>query len=78
MKAIEKAKISQSFKKGYNQVQRKDIYKIKGEIMEALKVTSDPAWLRRLRGEVSPKVDEVLAIEEVFKKYGIIDVWGEN
>lgn len=65
-----------SFLKGFNQVQRKDIAKVKDELMETLQITTRPAWASRLYGEVEPRVSEAAAIEEVFARYNITDVWG--
>ncbi len=65
-----------SFEKGFNQVQKKDIQAVKQELMQALDIKTRPAWYGRLRGQVEPKVSEAKAIEEVFAKYGIKDVWG--
>lgn len=67
-----------SFQKGLNQVPLGKIPEIKKDIMEALKITSRPAWLRRLKGEVDPKTKEIQSVEAVFKRYGITkEVWGE-
>lgn len=65
-----------SFKKGLDKVPVGKFLDVKEEIMKCLKITSHPAWLRRLRGEVIPKLNEVAAIEEVFKKHSIKDIWG--
>jgi len=65
-----------SFLKGYNQVQRKDTAQVKDEIMQALCITARTNWYFRLYGKVEPKVSEAKAIEAVFEKYGITDVWG--
>lgn len=66
-----------SFQKGLNQVPLGKIPEIKNDIMQALKITSHPAWLRRLKGEVDPKTKEIQNVEEVFKRYGIKEVWGK-
>lgn len=65
-----------SFLKGFNQVKRKDIAKVKRELMETLQITTRPAWDSRLKGKVEPRVSEAEAIESVFSKYGIKEVWG--
>jgi hypothetical protein len=67
-----------SYQKGLNQVPLGKITEIKKELMEALKITSHPAWLRRLKGEVDPKTKEITSIEEVFQRYGVTkEIWGE-
>lgn len=65
-----------SFKHGYSQVQNKDLSNVKQEIMKALDITTRPAWAARLNGQVEPKVSEAAAIESIFAKYGIKEVWG--
>lgn len=65
-----------SFKRGYSQVQNKDLSNVKREIMQALEIKTRPSWAARLNGQVEPKVSEAAAIESVFAKYGISDVWG--
>jgi len=68
-----------SFKKGYGQVQRKDAPEVRKKIMQALKLNlkSRGSWKLRLDGKVEPKVTEADAIIEIFKEYGITDIWGE-
>lgn len=56
---------------------QKDISNVKSEVMSALGITTNVAWLNRLNGKVEPKVSEAKAIEETFAKYGIKEVWGE-
>lgn len=72
-----KAAVS-SFRKGYNQLQKKDVKDAKCQIMVALNLKSEVAFYQRLRGEVEPKRSEALLIEAVFKDYGIADVWGQE
>ena len=67
-----------AFQRGFSQVMNKDVQAVRHEIMEALNVTTRPAFLSRLRGEVEPKVSEAEKIEAVFSKYGVTDVWGEE
>lgn len=66
-----------SFKKGYGQVQQKDIKTIRPELMKALNINSRVSWAARLGGRVEPKVSEAEAIETVFAKYGITEIWGD-
>lgn len=66
-----------SFKKGFDQVQKKDIPEVKKKIMEALKLKFRSSWKARLDGSIEPKVSEAKKIEEIFAEYGIKDVWGE-
>ena len=66
-----------SFQKGFDQVPHGKVKQVKDELMKSLKISSRPSWLARLRGDVEPKISEVKAIEGVFAKYGIKDIWGE-
>lgn len=76
VKPVTKAKTF-SFQLGWSQVKNGDLHNVRNEIMSVLGITTRGNFLRRLRGEVDPKVSEVNAIESVFKKYGINKIWGE-
>ena len=65
-----------SFRRGYDQLQRKDIQAAKRDIMDALEITSDIGFYNRLNGKVIPRVTEAEIIESIFAKYGVIEVWG--
>ncbi|MPL74376.1 hypothetical protein SDC9_20248 [bioreactor metagenome] len=67
-----------SFQKGWGQVTIGQADAVKAEIMKKLGITSNSNWLQRLKGRVEPKVSEAKAIETVFKRYGIRDIWGEK
>lgn len=67
-----------SFRKGFNQITRKDLIECRAKIMKALKITSRPAWLCRLNGTVEPKYSEAKSIELIFAEYGITEVWGDD
>lgn len=66
-----------SFQKGWGQVTVGQSKEVKAEIMKKLGITSNSNWLQRLKGKVEPRVSEAKAIETVFKKYRITDIWGE-
>ena len=77
MKHTEETKIRpHSFRRGYDQLQRKDIQAAKRDIMDALEITSDIGFYNRLNGKVIPRVTEAEIIEGIFAKYGVIEVWG--
>ena len=65
------------FLKGYNQVQRKDLVAVRTEIMAALGITTRGTFYARMRGKPEPKVSEAQAIEAIFHRYNITDIWGE-
>lgn len=70
-------KLPDAFIKGWEQVQQKDVEKVKAEVLEALHLTSNGSFHYRLKGNVEPKGTERVAIEAVFAKYGITEIWGE-
>ena len=77
MKTAEETKIRpHSFRRWYDQLQRKDIIETKKEIMKALGITTDVGFYARLNGKVVPKVTEAEIIEGIFAKRGILEVWG--
>jgi hypothetical protein len=65
-----------SFRKGFGQVRQMDADKVRDEIMSELGLTSRSSWFFRLNGVIEPKVSEAKAIEAVFGKYGVTDIWG--
>jgi hypothetical protein len=67
-----------SFLRGYHQVRLMDNELVKEELMQALGITSRSSWYFRLYGQVEPRISEARAIEAVFEKYGITDIWGEE
>lgn len=67
-----------SFKKGFVQLRQKDVQEAKKKIMSALGLTTRVSWNARLNGRVEPKVSEARAIEEVFAKFGITSIWGDD
>ena len=77
MKNAEETKIRpHSFRRGYDQLQRKDVVAAKKELMEALGLSSNIGFYNRLNGKVIPKVTEAEIIEGIFAKRGILEVWG--
>ena len=66
-----------SFKKGFGKVQLKDLPSVKQELMTALGVNTLQSFRNYMKGITEPKVGQAEAIEAVFAKYGIKEVWGE-
>ena len=66
-----------SFKKGWKQLKHVDVLLCREQLMKALGLTSTPPFYQRLNGKVEPKVTEAEAIERIFARYGITEVWGE-
>ncbi len=65
-----------SFIRGWNKVRQKDVKNIRKDLMDVLGITTNPSFLARRCGRVEPKLSEAAAIEGVFAKYGITDIWG--
>ena len=65
-----------AFVRGFSQVKQKDIQALKSEILKELGLKTRVSWYNRLYGNVEPKISEAQAIEKIFKKYGIKEVWG--
>ncbi|HPD25021.1 MAG TPA: hypothetical protein PK285_11540 [Bacteroidales bacterium] len=63
------------FEKGWKQVQLKDVSKIKRELMDAFGINNNVSFLKRLKGDIEPKISQVEEIEKIFHKYGITDIW---
>lgn len=66
-----------SFKRGFMQLKQKDVEAVKSEIMAGIGITTRMPWHMRMAGRMELKQSEREYIESVFKKYGIIDVWGD-
>lgn len=67
-----------SFKRGWSQVPQSRVKECREALMEALGIGTRAAFLNRLNGDVEPKISQVKAIEDVFAKYGITDIWGNE
>ncbi len=63
------------FLKGLGQVQEKDSANVRAELMQALGVASKMSLSTYSRGLVEPKVTQATAVEAVFSKYGIKNIW---
>lgn len=65
-----------SFERGFQQLRLCDVDEVRAEIMDVLGVTTNMSFLRRKAGKIEPKISEARAVEEIFAKRGITDVWG--
>lgn len=66
-----------SFKRGYNKVPKGLLGQVKKEIMDIMEITSNSGWFGKLNGLTTLKQIEREAIEEIFAKYNITDIWGK-
>lgn len=66
-----------SFKKGYGQIQQKHLPEVRKDLMQALGVNNRVSLSRYKNGLTEPKLSQAEAVEQVFSRYGITDIWGE-
>lgn len=67
-----------AFVKGWKQARKEEATRIKEEIKTALNVKSDPTFYRRMKGRPEPTVTEARKIEDVFHRFGIYNIWGNE
>lgn len=65
-----------SFLRGWSQVKNFQMAQVKAEILKALNLKTRVSWYQRLYGNIEPRITEAKAIESIFAKYNITDVWG--
>jgi len=65
-----------AFRRGWLHVMNKDMKLVRREIMKSLKIETRMAFHQRMTGKVEPKVTEAKAIEAVFARVGLTDIWG--
>ncbi len=68
---------SKGFNLGYMQLRQKDVKMATQELWEAIGIHNRNTFIAYRYGKREPKASQVQAINGVFEKYGIIDVWGE-
>jgi uncharacterized protein YecE (DUF72 family) len=76
MKKTKKIVPESSFNRGWSQIPpcfREEVCK---RLMDAFGILTKSQFYARLRGEVEPKKSQISAIEEIFARYGITDIWG--
>ncbi len=67
-----------AFLRGWKQVRQGDVRQCREDVMKALGLTTRMAFHQRLNGNVEPRVSEAKIIEEVFARYGVTDIWGNE
>lgn len=67
-----------SFSKGLGKIRYRDIRNVRRDIMDAFKITTHQAFRDRLKGKYDLRITEKEAVEAVFEKYGVTDIWGTN
>lgn len=69
---------STSFRKGRRQIAQKDSGAFIKAVMKILNITSPQSYYRYERGDAEPKVTQAKALEKLFAKYGVTDIWGKR
>lgn len=70
-------KYQEGFNKGYKQLSLKDEPQARIELNAALGLNNRVSLWNYRNGTVEPKASQAAAIEAIFAKYGITDVWGQ-
>ncbi len=73
----EKVKAENSFKRGWLKVPKGKLAEVKSDLIGIFEITSKSGWFAKLDGRTVLKQIEKDAVEQVFKKYNITDIWGE-
>lgn len=66
-----------SFLNGYRRLTLEQEKECRTLLMKTLHITSRKAFRDRLYGRVEPRISEYRAIEEIFKRYQIVNIWGK-
>lgn len=74
----EKVKVENSFKRGWLKVPKGNLAAVKSELMNLFEITSKSGWFAKLDGRTVLKRLEKDAIERIFQKYNITDIWGKD
>lgn len=68
----------EGFNAGFVQLQVKDVKEATAELWEAIGINNRNSFSQYKNGEIEPKASQAVAIELVFKKYGITEnIWGK-
>lgn len=66
-----------SFRAGWKKVPQYQVVEVREKIKAAIGIISYQNFYMRMTGKTIPKLNEAKAIEAVFAKYGITEIWGE-
>lgn len=66
-----------SFYKGWLQVKLGDAEEVRAKLMAVFNTDKLNVFYHRIQGRTELKHSYVVGVEEVFKQYGITDIWGE-
>ncbi len=65
------------FQRGFSQLSVGDAKAAREELLKALGVNNEISFYNYRRGDIEPKASQAAAVEAVFHKYGITDIWGK-
>ena len=65
------------FLSGYNQLRVGDVQTATKELWAALGINNKVSFFKYRDGDIEPKASQAAAVEAVFHKYGITDIWGK-
>jgi len=63
------------FERGLSRLRIADFDQAREEIMAAIGINNRVSWFEYKTGRRELKIGQAKAVEEVFKKYGITDIW---
>lgn len=69
------AKKRYSFKEAFERVPFGKIDDLKKDLYEVFSINNRTSWSNKLKGIVSPSIEIVQGVENVFLRYGIQDCW---
>lgn len=69
------AKKRYSFKAAYEMIPLGKINDLKQELCSVLGINNRTSWANKLKGIVSPSIEIVQGVENVFLRYGIKNCW---
>ena len=64
------------FTKGLNQVKMGDYKAVVAELYRALGINNRNSFYAYRDGKIEPKVTQAEAVESVFNRFGITNIWG--
>jgi hypothetical protein len=71
-------KYNQGFRKGYGQLQVKDVKSFQQEVWKILEINNRNSFSQYKLGKIEPKANQAVAIEATFARYGVTkDIWGK-
>lgn len=71
------ANYKDGFALGYRQLRVMDVKNAKQDLWAALGINNRVSFAAYRDGSVEPKASQAAAVEAVFHKYGITDIWGK-